>query len=44
MKFLSKKKILTQEMRDRVKREIEYLSFLRHPHIIKLSEPENPPN
>jgi len=36
MKFLSKKKILTQEMRDRVKREIEYLSFLRHPHIIKL--------
>ncbi|POW03508.1 hypothetical protein PSTT_11016 [Puccinia striiformis] len=36
MKFLSKKKMLTQEMRDRVKREIEYLSFLRHPHIIKL--------
>ncbi|MBW0512673.1 hypothetical protein O181_052388 [Austropuccinia psidii MF-1] len=36
MKFLSKKKISTQEMRDRVKREIEYLSFLRHPHIIKL--------
>lgn len=36
MKFLSKRKISTQEMRDRVHREIQYLGLLRHPHIIKL--------
>ena len=54
MKFISKRKISTAEMSNRVHREvrssflesaqflilfpqIQYLSLLRHPHIIKLS-------
>lgn len=36
LKFLSKRKISTPEMSNRVHREIQYLSLLRHPHIIKL--------
>ncbi|ORY72724.1 kinase-like domain-containing protein [Leucosporidium creatinivorum] len=36
MKFISKRKISTPEMSNRVHREIQYLSLLRHPHIIKL--------
>ncbi|KDE08255.1 CAMK/CAMKL/AMPK protein kinase [Microbotryum lychnidis-dioicae p1A1 Lamole] len=36
MKFISKRKISTAEMSSRVHREIQYLSLLRHPHIIKL--------
>jgi serine/threonine protein kinase len=36
MKFISKKKIATAEMSDRVQREIQYLGMLQHPHIIKL--------
>ncbi|KAL8286785.1 hypothetical protein RQP46_004313 [Phenoliferia psychrophenolica] len=36
LKFLSKRKISTSEMSNRVHREIQYLSLLRHPHIIKL--------
>ncbi|GAA6035350.1 hypothetical protein JCM8097_008827 [Rhodosporidiobolus ruineniae] len=36
MKFISKRKISTAEMSARVHREIQYLSLLRHPHIIKL--------
>lgn len=36
MKFISKRKISTAEMSNRVHREIQYLSLLRHPHIIKL--------
>ncbi|GAA5926949.1 hypothetical protein JCM3775_007087 [Rhodotorula graminis] len=36
LKFISKRKISTAEMSNRVHREIQYLSLLRHPHIIKL--------
>ncbi|GAA6000514.1 uncharacterized protein JCM10292_001550 [Rhodotorula paludigena] len=36
MKFISKRKISSAEMANRVHREIQYLSLLRHPHIIKL--------
>lgn len=39
MKFISKRKISTAEMSNRVHREIQYLSLLRHPHIIKLCVP-----
>lgn len=38
MKILSKKKIQNMDMSNRVKREIQYLKVLRHPHIIKLYE------
>ncbi|GAA95657.1 uncharacterized protein L969DRAFT_92784 [Mixia osmundae IAM 14324] len=36
LKFLSKRKISAGQMSDRVQREIQYLSLLQHPHIIKL--------
>ncbi|KAK9893270.1 Pkinase-domain-containing protein [Cystobasidium minutum MCA 4210] len=36
MKFIAKRKISSKEMTDRVQREIQYLSLLNHPHIIKL--------
>lgn len=36
MKFISKRKISSKEMSDRVQREIQYLTLLNHPHIIKL--------
>ncbi|KAK0553381.1 Protein kinase [Tilletia horrida] len=38
MKFISKRKISAMDMGGRVKREIQYLKLLRHPHIIKLYE------
>lgn len=36
LKFINRKKIATMDMSGRVKREIQYLKLLRHPHIIKL--------
>lgn len=36
LKIINRKKIATMEMGGRVKREIQYLKLLRHPHIIKL--------
>ena len=36
MKIISRKKMVGLEMVGRVKREIQYLKVLRHPHIIKL--------
>ncbi|RIB06014.1 kinase-like domain-containing protein [Gigaspora rosea] len=38
MKFINRRKIAHLDMVGRVKREIQYLKFLRHPHIIKLYE------
>ncbi|CAB4401086.1 uncharacterized protein OCT59_001926 [Rhizophagus irregularis] len=38
MKFINRKKIANLDMVGRVKREIQYLKLLRHPHIIKLYE------
>ncbi|CAO3686145.1 unnamed protein product [Rhizopus stolonifer] len=38
LKFINRKKIASMEMGGRVKREIQYLKLLRHPHIIKLYE------
>lgn len=38
MKIINRKKIENLELASRVKREIQYLKFLRHPHIIKLYE------
>lgn len=39
MKIINRKKIVNMDMTPRVKREIQYLKVLRHPHIIKLSVP-----
>jgi len=36
MKIINRKKIVNMDMTPRVKREIQYLKVLRHPHIIKL--------
>lgn len=36
MKIMNKKKMTNMELGVRVKREIQYLKLLRHPHIIKL--------
>ncbi|ORX33523.1 putative SNF1A/AMP-activated protein kinase [Kockovaella imperatae] len=38
LKFINRAKITTPDMNARVKREIQYLKVLRHPHIIKLYE------
>ncbi|CED85333.1 pkinase-domain-containing protein [Phaffia rhodozyma] len=38
MKIINRKKIINMEMTPRVRREIQYLKLLRHPHIIKLYE------
>ncbi|KAI9306879.1 kinase-like domain-containing protein [Cunninghamella echinulata] len=38
LKFINRKKIASMDMSGRVKREIQYLKLLRHPHIIKLYE------
>lgn len=38
MKILNRRKIATLDMDRRVRREIQYLKLLRHPHIIKLYE------
>ncbi|KAI8891349.1 Pkinase-domain-containing protein [Backusella circina FSU 941] len=38
LKIINRKKIITMDMGGRVKREIQYLKLLRHPHIIKLYE------
>ncbi|KAL0075912.1 kinase-like domain-containing protein [Phycomyces blakesleeanus] len=38
MKIINRKKIASMDMGGRVKREIQYLKLLRHPHIIKLYE------
>ena len=37
LKLINRSKITTPDMNARVKREIQYLKLLRHPHIIKLS-------
>jgi carbon catabolite-derepressing protein kinase len=39
MKIINRKKIVNMDMTPRVKREIQYLKVLRHPHIIKLFVP-----
>ena len=36
MKIINRRKIANMDMVGRVKREIQYLKLLRHPHIIKL--------
>lgn len=36
LKLINRSKITTPDMNARVKREIQYLKVLRHPHIIKL--------
>lgn len=36
LKIINKKKIASMDLGGRVKREIQYLKLLRHPHIIKL--------
>lgn len=36
LKLINRAKITTPDMNARVKREIQYLKVLRHPHIIKL--------
>ncbi|KAK5798843.1 kinase-like domain-containing protein [Linnemannia elongata] len=38
IKIINKNKVVNQDMFARVKREIQYLKLLRHPHIIKLYE------
>ncbi|WVR04282.1 hypothetical protein IAU60_001282 [Kwoniella sp. DSM 27419] len=38
LKLINRAKITTPDMNARVKREIQYLKVLRHPHIIKLYE------
>lgn len=38
MKIINRRKISSMDMGARVKREIQYLKLLRHPHIIKLYE------
>ncbi|KAI8388797.1 kinase-like domain-containing protein [Radiomyces spectabilis] len=38
LKIINRKKIASLDMGGRVKREIQYLKLLRHPHIIKLYE------
>ncbi|ORX94238.1 Pkinase-domain-containing protein [Basidiobolus meristosporus CBS 931.73] len=38
LKIINRKKLATTDMVGRVKREIQYLKLLRHPHIIKLYE------
>lgn len=36
MKIINRKKIASMELASRVKREIQFLKVLWHPHIIKL--------
>lgn len=36
LKIIARKKLVSRDMAGRVEREIEYLTLLRHPHIIKL--------
>lgn len=38
LKFINRRRIVNMDMVGRVKREIQYLRLLRHPHIIKLYE------
>ncbi|KAG0302676.1 Protein kinase [Dissophora globulifera] len=38
IKIINKNKVVNQDLFARVKREIQYLKLLRHPHIIKLYE------
>ncbi|KAF9586549.1 Protein kinase [Lunasporangiospora selenospora] len=38
IKIINRNKVVNQDMFARVKREIQYLKLLRHPHIIKLYE------
>ncbi|PWN39346.1 Pkinase-domain-containing protein [Ceraceosorus guamensis] len=44
MKIINRRKISAMDMGGRVKREIQYLKLLRHPHIIKLYEVITTPN
>jgi serine/threonine protein kinase len=43
MKIINRRKIQNMDMTSRVKREIQYLKVLRHPHIIKLWVPLSHP-
>lgn len=36
LKIISRSKLVTRDMAGRIEREIQYLTLLRHPHIIKL--------
>jgi carbon catabolite-derepressing protein kinase len=36
LKIINRKKLVTRDMAGRIEREIQYLTLLRHPHIIKL--------
>ena len=38
VKIFNKRKVSTMDIGGRIKREIQYLKLLRHPHIIKLYE------
>ena len=38
VKIINKRKISSMDIGGRIKREIQYLKLLRHPHIIKLYE------
>ena len=38
VKIINKRKVSTMDIGGRIKREIQYLKLLRHPHIIKLYE------
>lgn len=38
LKFLNRNKVSALDMVVRIKREVTYLKFLRHPHIIRLYE------
>ena len=40
LKIIPRKKLISRDMAGRVEREIQYLQLLRHPHIIKLYEPQ----
>jgi len=42
VKILNRKKIASLDMVQKIRREIQYLKFLQHPHIIKLYVAEKP--
>ena len=44
MKIVNRRKIANLDMVTRLKREIQYLKLLRHPHIIKLYKHRNGTN
>lgn len=36
LKFINRRKLSTQDMLNRLRREIQYMTILQHPHVIKL--------